>query len=111
MATIHESAAKRRRRVAADFWACVACQSLVTSAAGLLSVMTRFPDIDTFAGRHRIGRPTRPTSPFILRTSECVHTQRGTRRCGDGSVLLHLRRKLDAPLEAVWLRGKQVAGL
>jgi hypothetical protein len=26
----------------------------------LLSVMTRFPDIDTFAGRHQIGRPTRP---------------------------------------------------
>ena len=36
------------------------CESLVTSAAGLLSVMTRFPDIDAFAGRHQIGRPTRP---------------------------------------------------
>ena len=45
MATIQASAAKMRRRVAADFWPCVARHSLVTStsSAGLLSDMFRSP--------------------------------------------------------------------
>lgn len=40
-----------RRRMAEDFWPCVACQSLVTSALGLLSLMTIPYDIDTFAAQ------------------------------------------------------------
>src|SRR5579863_9678977 len=49
MATIQQSTAKRRSPVAEDFWSCVACQSLVTSAVGFLSVMIISLDIDTFA--------------------------------------------------------------
>ena len=48
MATIHDSAAKMRRRLAADSWPCVARHSLVTStsSAGLSSDMFSIPHID-----------------------------------------------------------------
>jgi hypothetical protein len=40
--------------------------------------MTRFPDIDTFAGRHQIGRPTRPaqrhlTNVFVACLSDAAN--------------------------------------
>src|SRR4051812_44427022 len=92
MATIQESAAKRRRRVADDFWPWVARHSLVTStsASGLSSDMFRSPPA------HRAqGGPTRGTCKKDNRPGIQLFGDRLLRwkaAPADGRALAHAKR-------------------
>src|SRR4051794_27688709 len=95
--------AKRRRRLAAASWPCVARHSFVTStsAAGLLSSdMFRTPKIDASARETSCRSRTRLGLEVRLR--ERIHVCNGgeyaTRAVGVGNGHQHLlpRRKLDA---------------
>jgi len=64
IATIHESAAKRRRRLAADSWPCVARHYLVTSTgsagslSGMLNPLSTLPHDGARMGRLTRFEPT-----------------------------------------------------